>query len=285
MHGISLRSIGFAILLMKLLLGTFLAWRVLSQLSIGDPIWDPVILQFVLVGFMAQLVDGALGMAYGVSCTTFLLQLGVPPRVASASVHTAEVFTTGASGLAHLRFRNLDKPLFFKLAIMGSVGSVLGAWLLADVLEGSLVHLAVAAYLLVMGLLILGKGSRKAVPAERPVRHAGWLGLVGGFLDAVGGGGWGPIVASHILGCGKDPRRTIGTVNTAEFFVTFFGTGVFLFYVGLESWRVVAGLVLGGIMAAPWGAWMASRLERRTLLILTGTLVVSLSILTIARSF
>ena len=269
---------------MKLLLGAYLAWLIIPGLGGEERLWDLSILQYVLVGFLAQLVDGALGMAYGVSCTTFLLQLGVPPRVASASVHTAEVFTTGASGMAHLRFRNLDKPLFLKLAITGSIGSVLGAWLLADVLEGGWVRLAVAAYLLVMGTLILSKAVRKSVTADRPVRRAGWLGLIGGFLDATGGGGWGPIVTSHILGYGKDPRRTIGTVNTAEFFVTFFGTGVFLFFVGMESWRVVAGLVLGGVLAAPWGAWMASRLERRTMLVLIGTTVTLLSLMTLIRS-
>lgn len=284
MHRISLQSIGWTMVSMKLLLGAYLAWLIIPGLGGEERLWDLSILQYVLVGFLAQLVDGALGMAYGVSCTTFLLQLGVPPRVASASVHTAEVFTTGASGMAHLRFRNLDKPLFLKLAITGSIGSVLGAWLLADVLEGGWVRLAVAAYLLVMGTLILSKAVRKSVTADRPVRRAGWLGLIGGFLDATGGGGWGPIVTSHILGYGKDPRRTIGTVNTAEFFVTFFGTGVFLFFVGMESWRVVAGLVLGGVLAAPWGAWMASRLERRTMLVLIGTTVTLLSLMTLIRS-
>ena len=284
MHRISLQSIGWTMVSMKLLLGAYLAWLVIPGLGGEERLWDLSILQYVLVGFLAQLVDGALGMAYGVSCTTFLLQLGVPPRVASASVHTAEVFTTGASGMAHLRFRNLDKPLFLKLAITGSIGSVLGAWLLADVLEGGWVRLAVAAYLLVMGTLILSKAVRKSVTADRPVRRAGWLGLIGGFLDATGGGGWGPIVTSHILGYGKDPHRTIGTVNTAEFFVTFFGTGVFLFFVGMESWRVVAGLVLGGVLAAPWGAWMASRLERRTMLVLIGTTVTLLSLMTLIRS-
>jgi len=284
MYRISLQSIGWTMVSMKLLLGAYLAWLIIPGLGGEERLWDLSILQYILVGFLAQLVDGALGMAYGVSCTTFLLQLGVPPRVASASVHTAEVFTTGASGMAHLRFRNLDKPLFLKLAITGSIGSVLGAWLLADVLEGGWVRLAVAAYLLVMGTLILSKAVRKSVTADRPVRRAGWLGLIGGFLDATGGGGWGPIVTSHILGYGKDPRRTIGTVNTAEFFVTFFGTGVFLFFVGMESWRVVAGLVLGGVLAAPWGAWMASRLERRTMLVLIGTTVTLLSLMTLIRS-
>lgn len=286
MHKVSLRSIGLTMILMKVILLLVILWQILPSMESGMPVVDHRFLWFVAVGLVAQTIDGALGMAYGVSCTTFLLQIGVPPRVASASVHAAEVFTTGVSGLAHLKFRNLDKPLFFLLVFPGSIGAILGAWLLADGFQGDWVRTAISAYLLVMGISILRKGWQSSPEAKGDAnRHAGWLGFFGGFFDAIGGGGWGPIVTSHMLHRGSDPRTTIGTVNTAEFFVTFFSTGVFLWFLGIESWPIVAGLVLGGVLGAPLGAWSAAHLNRRTMLLATGLTVSLLSLVGLFGAF
>lgn len=229
----------------------------------------------VLVGFLAQLVDGALGMAYGVSSTTFLLALGLPPAAASASVHSAEVFTTAASGLAHLKFGNVDRKLALRLLVPGIVGAVLGAYVLVNV-SAPWLKPAVAAYLLVMGGVILRKALGK--PPERERRHPLVpLGLAGGFLDSVGGGGWGPIVTSTLVSRGSVPHLTIGSVNVAEFFVTIAQAGTFAALLGVAHGRIVLGLVLGGVVAAPLAAWAARRVPARPLMIAVGTLIVILS--------
>jgi uncharacterized membrane protein YfcA len=237
---------------------------------------DSTFLLFVLAGFMAQMIDGTLGMAYGVSCSTLLLNLGVPPKVTSAAVHTAEVFTTGVSGLSHIRFRNLDKALFFRIVFFGVLGAVIGAYLISEVLDGGLIKPYIAGYLLILGLVILFKAIRNKQKNSQVVKRAGLLALAGGFFDSIGGGGWGPIVTSNIINQGKDPRKTIGTVNTAEFFVTFSSTSVFMLLVGVDSWKVILGLILGGVIAAPLGAYFAAKVNKRTLMILIG-IVISLT--------
>jgi uncharacterized membrane protein YfcA len=236
------------------------------------------VLTFVAVGFLAQLVDGALGMAYGVTATSVLLQLGTPPPVASASVHAAEAFTTGASALSHWRLGNVDGRFMVRLAVPGVIGGVVGAYLLAS-FPGDTLRPVVSLYLLAMGITILVRAVR-LVPAsvdlnDRPVTL---LGLVGGFLDAVGGGGWGPIVASRLIGSGAPPRLVIGSVNCAEFFLTFTISVTFFATIGFELWPVIVGLVLGGVVAAPIGAWLAARLPTRPLMILVGGLVSLLSL-------
>ena len=174
---------------------------------------------FAIVGFVAQMIDGALGMAYGVSSTTFLLSLGIPPAVASASVHTAEIFTSGISGFSHLRLGNVDKKLFKKLLIPGIVGGIVGAYILTSV-PGKVMKPFVALYLLIMGLMILWKVLKKQVQEVEVRTKLIPLGLAGGFFDAIGGGGWGPVVTSTLVMRGNHPRFTIGSVNLAEFFVT-----------------------------------------------------------------
>ncbi len=235
---------------------------------------DRTFFLFILAGFVAQIIDGALGMAYGVSCTTLLLSLGVPARFASASVHTAEIFTTGVSGLSHIHFNNIDKSLFIKIVITGSIGAVLGAYLLSGIFDGDSVKPYISAYLLILGLYILSKAFKKKQEQKPKTKYASALAFFGGLLDAIGGGGWGPIVTSNLLSQGHSPRHTIGTVNTAEFFVTYFATIVFVFVLGIQHLNIVLALVIGGVIAAPFGAYLASKINQRLLLILVGILIV-----------
>jgi uncharacterized membrane protein YfcA len=284
MKWLKLWHIGFAIFTLKIVLITYLMITVLPNVEWSTAHIDRTFLLFVIVGFVAQMIDGTLGMAYGVSCTTLLLHFGVLPRVATAAVHTAEVFTTGVSGLSHIRFKNIDKKLFFQLVFPGVLGAMLGAYFISEIFDAKLVKPYVAIYLLVLGILILIKGLRNKSKEHVEVKRAGLLALIGGFMDAVGGGGWGPIVTSNIINQGKNPKETIGTVNTTEFFVAFFSTGVFLFFVGVESWPVVLGLITGGVVAAPVGAYFASRVNKRTLMILVGIVIILTSSYTVVRA-
>ena len=238
------------------------------------------VIVFMVVGFIAQMVDGALGMAYGVSSTTFLLSMGIPPAVASASVHTAEIFVSGVSGLSHLRFGNVDKKLFKKLLIPGVVGGVLGAYVLTA-LPGEKMKPFVASYLLIMGLVVLRKAFKKTREKAAKTRLLLPLGLVGGFCDAIGGGGWGPIVTSTLVARGHNPRFTVGSVNLAEFFVTTAEVATFSATIGLTHWQVVVGLIAGGIVAAPLAAYVCKRLPTRILMTMVGAAIVALSVRTI----
>jgi hypothetical protein len=244
---------------------------------------DPVFWSAVAVGLLAQAIDGALGMAYGITSTSFLLAAGTPPAVASASVHIAEVFTTGVSGIAHIRLGNVSRQLFLRLLVPGAAGAAIGAWLVSTV-DGALLKPVISAYLLLMGLYILGKVVRRVVPRRDEPKHVGKLALAGGFVDAVGGGGWGPVVTTTLVGTGRDPRTTIGSVNLAEFFLTFITAGVFTALVPTTPWTTVAGLVVGGVFAAPFAALMTRRLHTRTLLVLVGSLIVAISAFNLWRA-
>lgn len=230
----------------------------------------------VAVGLIAQTVDGALGMAYGITSTSFLLATGASPAVASASVHIAEVFTTGVSGASHIKLGNVNKSLFLRLLLPGMVGAVTGAWLLASI-DGDAIKPYVAAYLMLMGLYVISKVFRQIKKKREEPRHVAKLALTGGFVDAVGGGGWGPVVTTTLIGSGHDPRMTIGSVNLAEFFLTFVSAIAFAVLVGDGPWPIVAGLVLGGLFAAPLAAYLTSRLPTKTLLALVGTVITVVS--------
>jgi uncharacterized membrane protein YfcA len=239
------------------------------------------ILQFIVVGFLAQLIDGALGMAYGVSSSTFLLSLGVPPAVASASVHAAEVFTTGVSGLSHWHLGNVDRYLLRRLVIPGVLGGAMGAYLLTE-MPTQVVKPIVAAYLAMMGIVIL----RRALGTvqEREVRTAlAPLGVVGGFFDAIGGGGWGPIVTSTLVARGNSPRFTIGSVSMTEFFVTLSQSIVFVLTLTLtlENAQIILGLLIGGVLAAPLAAFTAKHVPARPLMVAVGVLIIILSVRTL----
>ncbi|WP_190277591.1 sulfite exporter TauE/SafE family protein [Adhaeribacter rhizoryzae] len=283
-HRLSLKHISAIMIALKVCLLIFLVVKVLF-FSAEPPVFslDQRFFTILGAGFLAQLIDGTLGMAYGVSCSTLLLTFGLPPAVASASVHTAEVFTTGVSGLSHLFLQNVNKALFFRIVIPGVLGAVIGAYLISEVLNGDLIKPYISGYLLIMGILILVKSFRVLPTVER-LRRVFLLGITGGFLDAVGGGGWGPIVTSNLIFQGKTPQETIGTVNTAEFFVAFFSTGVFLFFVGLDSWPVVLALILGGVLAAPVGAVLAKKVKPKTMMRLVGIIIIIISAYTIYKS-
>ena len=227
------------------------------------------ILPFILVGFAAQLVDGALGMAFGVISNTLLISLGVAPRLASATVHTAESFTTAVSAASHVLHRNVDWWLFVRIVLPGIIGGVAGAYVLTQV-PAALARPFVLAYLTVVGLYLLWRGLTHRHVEKRPKVIAP-LGLIGGFLDAAGGGGWGPIVTSNLLIQGANPRKVVGTVNTAEFFLTITISATFIMTLGLAAFTAVTiGLLIGGILAAPLGGFLAKRLHPDRMLTLVG---------------
>lgn len=246
---------------------------------------QPHILLFVLVGFIAQIIDGSLGMAYGVSSNALLLTLGVPPAAASASVHTSEVFTTLVSGLSHLKLGNVDKSLVKKLAIPGVLGGILGAYIISNI-DSSLLKPIISIYLLIMGVRILIKafqGVKVRDPDSFKPLPMGILGLVGGFCDAAGGGGWGPIVTTTLLSQGSTPRKTIGSVNLSEFFVTLAEAVTFVITIGLVHWTVIIGLLIGGMVAAPLGAFFTQRISIKPMMMLVGILVILLNVRTLLQ--
>ncbi len=283
MDRLKFRHITVVILLLKLGIVAWLVWKFFSDSNTETLTLDQEFFLFGLAGFVAQLIDGTLGMAYGVSCTTMLLHFGVPPALASASVHTAEVFTTGVSGLSHIYMKNVDKQLFLRLAIPGVIGAVLGAFLLSKVLHGDVIKPFIAAYLMILGIVIIIKGIREPLFKDE-IKSVIPLGFFGGLVDAIGGGGWGPIVTSNIIQRGKTPQMTIGTVNTAEFFVAFFSTGVFLFFLGMEGWKAVIALVLGGVLAAPVGPFLIKFIRPRILMFMVGAGIIITSFYTLYLS-
>lgn len=239
---------------------------------------------FFAVGFVAQLIDGALGMAYGVLTNTALLVIGLPPAHASALVHTAEIFTTSASAASHIYHRNVDWRMVARLGVTGVLGAILGAWVLSNI-EVTAARRFVYAYLLVMGLYILWKSMRVALV---PRTLAGWtsaLGFGAGFLDATGGGGWGPMTTSTLVGSGHAPRYSVGSVNTAEFFVTVSAATTFFTEIGVAPLEHFIPLVLGGVLAAPFGGWVVKHVPTRALMTAVGVLIVALSIVQLFRAF
>ncbi len=237
---------------------------------------------FIALGFLAQLVDGALGMAYGLIATSFLLAFGAPPTVASASVHAAEVVTTGLAGASHVWHRNIEWRMFRRLAVAGATGGVLGAYVLTELPE-STIKLFVTVYLFAMALLIVRRILMKRVNTQRTLNEIP-IGLGGGFLDAIGGGGWGPIVNSTLIASGESPRHSIGSVSLAEFFVTAAISVTFVLALDLSTYgRVVLGLVIGGALAAPFAGWFSRIIPQRLLMTLVAIVVSCLAIYNLVR--
>jgi hypothetical protein len=236
----------------------------------------------ILVGFLAQLIDGSLGMAYGVSSNSFLLGVGVPPAIASASVHTAEVFTTAISGFSHWRLGNIDKRIVLGLIIPGVIGGALGAYVLTSI-DGNKIKPLIAIYLLVMGFRILFKAftHKENLDKEPKAKLLVPLGLTGGALDAMGGGGWGPIVTTTLISSGHTPRKTIGSVNFSEFFVTLVVSITFLLAIGITYWNVFLGLMIGGVVAAPFGALLTKKIPAKFIMIVVGLVIIFLQIRTL----
>lgn len=240
---------------------------------------------YVLVGVAAQMVDGALGMAFGVISSTLLVSvLGVPPAQASAGVHLAEVFTTGASGLSHAWHRNIDWGLFSKLVLPGVGGGILGAYVLANI-DAGVARPLVMAYLTGIGLVLLYRAWRFPTPKFQDPRVVAPLGAAGGFLDAAGGGGWGPVVTSNLLIQGGEPRKTIGTVSASEFFLTVSISVTFILTLGFEAFTTATiGLLIGGVIAAPFGAILAKNVRPRVLLFMVGTVLTITSVYSIWKA-
>ena len=245
---------------------------------------DPIFYWMILAGFVAQLVDGALGMGYGVTCTTILLSLGVNLPVISGSIHTAEMFSSGISGYSHYKFGNVNKKLFRALLIPGVIGAIIGAIALSKfgTEYAEYVRPILAAYTLFLGLKILLSVFRKNKPQK--VKRVGWLAGAGGFLDSFGGGGWGPLVTSTLISKGRTPKYVIGSVSLSEFFVTLASAVTFFTMLGISHWQVIAGLILGGLIAAPIAARLVGKLPLRTMFIGVGSLVIFWSIRILMKS-
>ncbi|WP_082116035.1 TSUP family transporter [Hymenobacter terrenus] len=242
---------------------------------------------FVGVGFVAQLIDGLLGMGYGVVSAISLMSLGLSPVSVSASIHTAEMFASGASGYQHYRFGNVNKRLFRVLLLPGVLGSVSGALLLSYFGEqyAGWIKPILAVYLLILGLRIISKAVLKQHDKRRKVKNAGWLAGAGGFLDSFGGGGWGPLVTSTLITNGRTPRYVIGTVSLVEFFVTFASALTFFSILGISHWQIVAGLIVGGVAAAPFAAQLAGRIPTRWMFVGVGLMVIVWSLWALRKLF
>lgn len=227
---------------------------------------------FIVLGFCAQLIDGCLGMAYGVFLTTFLTASGVPLLHASSGIHFAEIFTTLASAISHWRFNNVNWLMLKRLALAGIIGGVLGAYVLTSV-NGEVLKPWVSVYLLLLGGRLLWKAWKRSA-SSLTLKRLFPLGLAGGFCDAIGGGGWGPIVTGTLLVRGYTPHKAIGTVNTAEFFVTIAQTATFVSLIGLGNWKLICGLIIGGVLAAPLAAYLCKKINQKVLMSMVGILII-----------
>tara|TARA_R110002020_G_scaffold47905_1_gene136803 strand:- start:2018 stop:2878 length:861 start_codon:yes stop_codon:yes gene_type:complete len=284
MKKIKLGHISLVIVGLKILLISIVLIKYLPLASAEDLLFDQTFFWFLLAGFLAQIVDGALGMAYGVTSNTVLLGFGLSPKLASAAVHTAEVFTTGVSGLSHIKFGNFNKALFFRLIVPGTISAAIGAFLLGSVIDGKMIKPYINAYLMILGVLILYKALKRGIGTGNNLKRAPIYALFGGFLDAIGGGGWGPIVTSNLIKEGNTPNMVIGTVNTAEFFVTYVSAGVLIYLTGIQSWQIILGLILGGTIAAPFGAYITKRMPARAMMVIVGVLIMLTSLFSLVNS-
>lgn len=244
--------------------------------------FDREFLVFFAIGVFAQLVDGTLGMGYGATSSSFLLAYGISPAISSTGVHVAEMFTTGASAISHHKFGNINKKLLKNLLIPGVIGSITGAYLLSDVIDGDVIKPFIAVYMIILAIVIVIKALRKNI-IKKKTKKLGILAIFGGFMDSVGGGGWGPIVTSTLLGRGRNPRYTIGSVNAAEFAVSFASGITFMLFGGIQGWQVILGLILGGVIAAPLAAYLVNKIQRKPMMIVVGILIIILSLKTLSK--
>jgi uncharacterized protein len=274
----SLLAFGF------MLIGYFIfSYIPMRELADGTVKWyqtlDASFPIMVLAGFVAQLVDGALGMGYGVTSATILLSAGVNPAAISGSIHTAEMFASGASGYSHYKFGNVNKKLFKALLIPGVLGAIAGAILL--VLMGdkysNIVRPVIAGYTLVLGIKFIINAFREIKPQKKFKRYR-LLAAVGGFFDSFGGGGWGPIVTSTLINNGRSHKYAVGSVSLTEFFVTLASAFTFFTMIGVSHWQTILALIIGGLVAAPIAAKLAGRLPRKTSFMLLGALVIFWSV-------
>jgi uncharacterized membrane protein YfcA len=249
----------------------------------------------VLVGFLAEIVAGSMGMGYGVICTTILLILNIPPPIISASIHSAESFTTAAGSISHYKYGNVNKKLTKLLAVPAIVGAVIGALLLTYVGEryAKMTKPVIAVYTMYLGIRILqnafrtknGNGAKNGnggIPKKKT--NITRLALIGGFIDSFGGGGWGPLVTGTFIKNGRTPRYVIGSSTIAKFILTVASAVTFIFTVGIQHWNIVAGLLIGGIITAPFSAMLTARLPIKKMFIAVGIVVIAMSLITICRA-
>ena len=256
-------------------------------------IFNKDLIGYLFVGLLAQMVDGALGMAYGATATSFLVSIGVTTMNASASIHIAEVFTTSASGLSYLKFGYVNKNLFRNLLVPGIIGAVLGALVLSFLEKGTFfseddvkkyIRPVTMIYTMILGIIVLRKALAKTQPKNK-ITKVTPLALLGGFMDSIGGGGWGPIVTSTLISSGRAINYTIGSVNLAEFFVALASSLTFIVFAGLDPglWQVIIGLIIGGVFAAPFAALLVNKVKKKPLMIFVGCFIIFLSINTLLK--
>jgi uncharacterized protein len=271
--------IGFGLMLIGHFIFSYIPFRALTDETVK---WyltlDKNFHWMVLAGFLAQMVDGATSMGYGVTSSIILQTANVSPAAISGGIHTAEMFTSGASGYSHYKFGNVNKKLFKALVIPGVIGAILGAVLLVELSDTHLKYLrpAMAIYTLLLGVKIF---SNAFIPQiKKKFKRYSWLAGAGGFLDSFGGGGWGPIVTSTLITKGRTPKYVVGSVSLTEFFITLASAFTFFTLIGVQNWQVILALVIGGVIAAPIAAKLAGKIPRKASFILLGSVVVIWSI-------
>ncbi len=282
-------SIAIVLMIFGHLLFSYLPFNSINDLytSITNSL-DNYFWLYILGGFIAQMIDGALGMAYGVSVTTFLLSLGIPvitPAVASASMHASEIFTTGSSSLVYMRYKNVNKKLFKKLLVPGIIGAVLGSVSISFISKENVSYIKplVAIYTLVLGVLIITRALNINLRKPDKIKRIFPVAFIGGYLDSLGGGGWGPIVTTSLVAGGRNLRYSIGSSHLAKFFVAIVSTLTFFLIIGISHWQIIFGIVIGGMLAAPLSIFLSNKIPTKKGLLLVGTLVILISIKTIFK--
>jgi uncharacterized membrane protein YfcA len=275
------------VLLLALSTYLFLSAEQLTNLQIALQKDHHMFYWMLLAGFFAELVAGSMGMGYGVICTTLLLILDVPPAVISASIHSAESFTSAAGTISHWQLGNINKKLVKALAIPAIIGAVIGALLLNYVGEryAKITKPVIAAYTMYLGIRILQNAfKKKTVNREKKKSNITVLGLVGGFIDSFGGGGWGPLVTGTFIKNGHTPRFVIGSSTFAKCILTVASAVTFIFTIGIHHWNIVAGLLIGGIVTAPFSAMLTAKMPTKKMFVAVGIVVIIMSLITIYRA-
>ena len=275
------------IAIIVLLTYLFLSAEQLSQLQLALHKDNHMFYWMLLVGFSAEVVAGSMGMGYGVICTTILLVLNVPPTVVSASIHSAESFTSAAGSVSHWQLGNINKKLVKSLAIPAIIGAVTGALLLTYVGErySKMTKPFIAFYTMYLGIKILQNAFKAKEDSQQKKKvNITRLGLIGGFIDSFGGGGWGPLVTGTFIKNGHTPRYVIGSSTFAKCILTVASAITFIFTIGIQHWNIVAGLLIGGIVTAPFSAMLTSKLPTKKMFIAVGIVVIFCSLITIYRA-
>ncbi|PIF45062.1 hypothetical protein CLU96_2062 [Chryseobacterium sp. 52] len=241
----------------------------------------------LLVGVLAEIVAGSMGMGYGVICTTTLLFLNIPPHIVSASIHSAESFTTAAGSLSHIKLRNVSKSLVKKLAIPAVIGAIIGALSLTYLGEyyAKITKTIIAFYTLYLGIQILSNAFKdRQNRAMKRKTNLTRLGVIGGFIDSFAGGGWGPLVTGTLIKNAFTPRFAVGSSTVAKFILTITAAVTFFFTLGIQHWNIILGLLIGGIITAPFSAMLTAKLPVKKMFIFIGILVIVMSSITIYKS-